>query len=288
MSLAHKRKSSLVIAGVAQSNKKRVQRAQEEAIDLTLSDDETSHVNIDEPLLVLSDEDGDDSDGVEFVKEAVLPAGTSGTSSTPNKHIKQTSIKTINDVLKDKMNSLSSSSSASHTPKSLPPLLLSTPAAVSNNTPCILQYDILPPSLAERLYLSMIKESESWTRNKWYLNDRLVESSHKTCFYSSAVAEQEGGLLRTDEQWYMGRKMDKEVEDNPRLFSEDMEEARSLIEEFVNKQLDSKLVEGKRYGLEYDGKWSANVAASNCYKGGTEVSHLRRILPSCVLFATNR
>lgn len=232
-------------------------RAQEGPIDLTLSDEEdranrkkTAGSNVN--LVVLSDNDDEEGeDEVLFVKEdSQIPNKSSktGLSSLPS------SSKTINDVLKDKDASKSTIS------KSLPPLLLSTPLAVSKHTPCSLHYEILPSKLAENLYKAMLGESNTWSRNKWYLNDKLVESNHKTCFYHSEI---DG---RMDDQWYMGRKLSDEDEKG-RSFLKEMEQARSIIEEFVNEQLRKR----KRYALEYDGLWKANVAASNCYRGGVEV-----------------
>lgn len=230
-------------------------------IDLTLSegeDDDQQRVEVKvKNTVILSDSEGDqDRDEVLFLKEA--------SSSKSNGVQAEASIasntKTINDILRDK-----NRPSSRTIPKSLPPLLLSTPAQVAKHTPCTLHYDILPSSLANRLYLKMIDESTSWKKNKWYLNDRLVESSHKTCFYTSSSHKRDDG--KVDEQWYMGRKMEEEEDGKGRLFLEEMEEAREIIEEFVNERLKEK----KRYDMEYDGSWKANVAASNCYRGGAEV-----------------
>jgi len=228
-------------------------------IDLTLSDDE-ERVNGQEStsssisLVVLTDND-DDQDEVLFVKSERASAQDRKKASSST----ASSSKTINDVLKDKQ------SQTTTLPKSLPPLLLSTPDSVTKNTPCSLHYDILPPKLAESLYKQMLLESTTWTKNKWYLNDKLVESNHKTCFYHSEI---DG---RFDEQWYMGRKLNDKLDNDGiekgRTFNEEMDLARSIIEEFVNEQLKGR----KRYDLEYDGKWKANVAASNCYRGGAEV-----------------
>lgn len=243
------------------------QRGNKQPIDLTLSDEDEgdrTHTTLagQKSVIptVLSSDDEESNHEIQFKEEG---------SSTPNltKKAKSSSsnTKTINDVLKDK-------NKPQLIPKSLPPLLLSTPASISSHTPCSLHYDILPPKLAERLYQRMIEESQTWKRNKWYLNDRQVESTHKTCFYTSSVGQSEDGdnSVVDDKQWYMGRQL-KEGEEQ-KTFPDEMEEARLIIEEFVNAQLKMKTIQGERYGLEYDGMWKANVAASNCYRGGAEVS----------------
>lgn len=255
------------------------ERNNREPIDLTLSDEDehdrtqpipAGHSVI--PTTVLSSDDENDNDEIQFVKENGLKKPCSSTKKKNAGPSSVSNAKTINDVLKDKNKSLS-------TPKSLPPLLLSTPASVASHTPCSLHYDILPPNLAERLYKRMIEESKSWKRNKWYLNDRMVESTHKTCFYtSSAKSSGENGAgdddAVDDKQWYMGRQLTEGEEQ--KTFPDEMEEARILIEEFVNDELKKKMLNGQRYGLEYDGNWKANVAASNCYRGGSEVRRSSR------------
>lgn len=247
-----------------------------EAIDLTLSDDEDDRTasafsraptighNTATTVLSSDDDDVDDTDDIKFVKEASRPPKNCPLAGHKGSTVGIASgTKTINDVLKDK--AIKSSST-----KSLPPLLLSTPLAVSTHTPCSLHYDILPPELAERLFLRMLDESKTWKKNKWYLNDRLVESTHKTCFYTSTSSSaSDGSDAVDDKQWYMGRQA---TDEEQKVFPNEMEEARSIIEEFVNRQLDMKMEKGERYRLEYDGKWRANVAASNCYKGGSEVN----------------
>jgi hypothetical protein len=55
----------------------------------------------------------------------------------------------------------------------LPPLMLSTPAMVAEHTPCTLHPSILPPELACRLFYTMFDASRQWSRNKWWLFDRL-------------------------------------------------------------------------------------------------------------------
>lgn len=43
--------------------------------------------------------------------------------------------------------------------------------------------------LACRLYYEMLDQSETWSKNKWYLNDRLVESPHTTAFFARSPAD---------------------------------------------------------------------------------------------------
>jgi hypothetical protein len=78
----------------------------------------------------------------------------------------------------------------------LPPLMLSNPILVAQNTPCALHMSILPPELACKLFYTMVNASRSWKRNQWWLVDRLVESPHRTSFF----ARKDDGL-DADETW---------------------------------------------------------------------------------------
>ena len=66
----------------------------------------------------------------------------------------------------------------------LAPLILSSPRMVAEHTPCTLHYSVLPPELACELFYTMRDAARSWDRNKWWLFDRLVESSHRTSFFA--------------------------------------------------------------------------------------------------------
>ena len=65
-----------------------------------------------------------------------------------------------------------------------PPLTLSNPTRVAQHTPCTLHYSILPPKLACDLFYTMLDLAQGWSRNKWWLFDRLVESPHRTSFFA--------------------------------------------------------------------------------------------------------
>src|SRR5579863_7878257 len=66
----------------------------------------------------------------------------------------------------------------------LPPLTLSNPSLVAQHTPCTLHLGILPQELACRLFYTMLHEARDWSRNKWWLFDRLVESPHRSALYT--------------------------------------------------------------------------------------------------------
>lgn len=151
----------------------------------------------------------------------------------------------------------------------LPPLTLATPSLVAQHTPCTLHLSALPADLACRLFYTMMDESTSWKKNKWWLFDRVVESPHSTSFYARSQNGVDGkdDWQEAAQYWYNGRKTD-----TPPVFPAAMEEACNYVEKIVNDEMRKR----KRFPLEWGGAgsegqiWRANVAASNCYEGGKE------------------
>ncbi|CDO72868.1 hypothetical protein BN946_scf185002.g53 [Trametes cinnabarina] len=123
----------------------------------------------------------------------------------------------------------------------LPPLTLTTPEMVAENTPCTLHHSVLPPELACR------------------------RATDHTGLNSTDDMKEEA------QYWYNGR-----LTDAPPTFPSPMEEACQIIEEIVNAEMRKR----RRFPLEWGGYpasegeepliWRANVAASNCYAGGKQ------------------
>lgn len=65
-----------------------------------------------------------------------------------------------------------------------PPLTLTNPQMVAKHTPCTLHTNILPPEVACELFYTMLDAAQGWSRNKWWLFDRVVESPHRTSFFA--------------------------------------------------------------------------------------------------------
>ncbi|KAH8106757.1 hypothetical protein BXZ70DRAFT_997706 [Cristinia sonorae] len=169
-----------------------------------------------------------------------------------------------------------------HAPPKHPPLTLSTPEMIAKHVPCTMHTSVLPPELACRLFYTMLDLSQDWSRNKWWLFDRLVESPHKTSFFIRrypSSSETEGAEMDEAAQfWYNGRQTGPSPP-----FPKAMEEACQYIENIVN----AELLKRERFPLEWGGDaphseensssddarkiiWRANVAASNCYEGTKE------------------
>ncbi|TFK42728.1 hypothetical protein BDQ12DRAFT_676712 [Crucibulum laeve] len=154
-------------------------------------------------------------------------------------------------------------------PIGLPPLLLSSPSLVAEYTPCTLHLSVLPPELACKLFYIMVDASRKWSRNKWWLFDRVVESPHRTSFYARKHNGVDGDETWQEaaQYWYNGR-----ATETPETFPPEMEDACKVVEEIVNEEMNKR----RRFKLEWknvvDGEksWRANVAASNCYEGTKE------------------
>ncbi|OCH95052.1 hypothetical protein OBBRIDRAFT_721704 [Obba rivulosa] len=165
-------------------------------------------------------------------------------------------------------------SKQNQTPPRAPPLTLATPSLVAQHTPCTLHYSVLPPELACRLFYDMLEESQNWSRNKWWLFDRVVESPHRTSFYVRRAELGNEDLQQAAQYWYNGKQVAP-----PPPFPHAMEAACEIVEKVVNAEMRKR----KRFALEWGGEaggdsddpderiiWRANVAAANCYEGAKE------------------
>ncbi|KWU43258.1 hypothetical protein RHOSPDRAFT_19812 [Rhodotorula sp. JG-1b] len=183
-------------------------------------------------------------------------------------------VKSAFDLLKHPGDRATTTTTASHV--NLPPLTLRTADMVAKHTGGLvtLVENALPPEIASRLYVKMVKESlgegegeNPWQPNKWYLVDREVTSPHTSCFYRSLPEQMStetgydaAGFDESATYWYNGTKR------TARAFTSDQEEARLLVREFVRVLLEGR----ERHPLEYEGPWDPNVAVANCYRGSKE------------------
>ncbi|KAG8827605.1 hypothetical protein FRC17_007751 [Serendipita sp. 399] len=154
-------------------------------------------------------------------------------------------------------------------PPKLLPRTLATPTLVAQHTPCTMHPSILPPELASELFYAMLGEATDWSRNKWWLFDRVVESPHRTSFYARNLKgdlDKEDDMQEAAKYWYNGRPTAP-----PRSFLPQMEAACEIIERVVNEEIRKR---GTLYPLEWpsteEHPWRANVAAANCYTGPFE------------------
>ncbi|KAG5519579.1 hypothetical protein PMAC_001734 [Pneumocystis sp. 'macacae'] len=124
-------------------------------------------------------------------------------------------------------------------------------------TPCTLILNVLSHEMANSLLLKMLKESETWKRHEFHLFGRNVTSPHKSCYY---VHFDENDLSK-QKFFHNGLEII-----NIRPFPEEMNEARILVKNIVNKAISDR----KR--LEYQGssEWDPNFAVVNLYANAKE------------------
>jgi hypothetical protein len=125
--------------------------------------------------------------GSESSTSSKKPRSTTGTSTTKfgpqplSRPVKP--VENLLDVLRQPPNVVAPS-----VPR-LPTLTLSNPSLVAQHTPCTHHLGILPSELACRLFYAMLHEAQDWSRNKWWLFDRLVESPHRSSLYTRHPVE---------------------------------------------------------------------------------------------------
>ncbi|ODQ65284.1 hypothetical protein NADFUDRAFT_79189 [Nadsonia fulvescens var. elongata DSM 6958] len=131
-----------------------------------------------------------------------------------------------------------------------------TPDEIPDILPCSFHLNFLDSELAENLLNSLLQESHEWKRSKFVLFDREVESPHFTCFYADSQR-----ILTRYDYVYNGK-----VLDSPVPYNEYMKQARVLVEQLVNQEID------KRQRLPYQSKlkWLAEASICNKYVGGSE------------------
>jgi hypothetical protein len=124
-------------------------------------------------------------------------------SRTDNQPPSRTSKPTVHDVLKS-----TNAIPKSPEPVQRPPLTLMTPQMIQDNTPCTFHRTVLPPDLASRLYYSLLDMSRGWSRNKWWLFDKVVESPHLTSFFvRDNQASQESEWNQAAQHWCVSISM---------------------------------------------------------------------------------
>ncbi|KAF9543171.1 hypothetical protein EC957_001233 [Mortierella hygrophila] len=157
--------------------------------------------------------------------------------------------------------SIDSTTPSSSTPavklKPPKPLILYSPEDVAKHCPCTLIFNVLDKDLANRLLKSMLIDSETWNRNRWWLFERMVESPHKTSYF----AERDDDMEEVAGWTYNGKKQDP-----PRRFLPEMEEAKLVVRRIVNELRKERDI----HPYEVQGDWNCNVAAVNHYAHSKE------------------
>ena len=163
-------------------------------------------------------------------------------------------------------------------------LHLYSPEDIAAHTPCSIIHNFLSPADADALLLELLEEVPTYSRDKFKLFDRVVESPHTYQFYADSWDDAE--KLKT-EYFYNGGRVN-----DIRMSLPQMLKVRSKVQETVNVEIEKRIREfypgSKKLLFQDPERWDPNAAFVNCYDGGAESvgyhsDHLTYLGPRCVI-----
>jgi alkylated DNA repair dioxygenase AlkB len=145
-------------------------------------------------------------------------------------------------------------------------LHLYSPEDIAAHTPCSIIHNFLPPLEADALLLELLDETPTYSRDKFKLFDRVVESPHTFCFYADSWGEAE---KQKTEYYYNGGRVSDIRPSLPHMLN-----TRAKVEVVVNTEIEKRIRDfgpnGKKLKFQDPGTWRPNAAFVNCYDGGQE------------------
>lgn len=147
-------------------------------------------------------------------------------------------------------------------------LYLYSPEDIENHTPCSIIHNFLPREEANALLEELLPETQTFTRERFQLFNRTVESPHTYSFYVNGWDEVE---RQKTEYIYDGQRV---ADVRPTL---PVMQAVSLrVQDAVNAEIKRRVRDFNPDGrkLKYqsppENVWAPNAAFVNCYDGGKE------------------
>lgn len=151
-------------------------------------------------------------------------------------------------------------------PKKGQTIHLYTPDSIALHTPCTLIPNYLPPAQATTLLGELLAESTHFSRAKFQLFDRTVQSPHSASVYVSTPEEYH---QQTAEYTYGGT-----YRSNVRQVTPCMRAVSAKVQESVNEEIRRRIREvypgGRKLRFQSDRPWRPNAAFVNCYDGPAE------------------
>ncbi|KAF7164460.1 hypothetical protein CNMCM5623_009007 [Aspergillus felis] len=145
-------------------------------------------------------------------------------------------------------------------------LHLFSPEDVAAHTPCTIIHNFLPPDEADALLLELLDESKHFSRYRFQLFDRTVESPHTSSLYVSTPEEIR---QQTSEYTYGGIYRSNVRQLTPHLRAVSAKVQRAVNDE-VQKRIQTCYPDGKKLKYQSSKEWVPNAAFVNCYDGPTE------------------
>ena len=212
------------------------------------------------------------SDGNVEVASSTISSQNPTTTSPPSK--KRATLTTSTNQTPKIQTSLSSHivnpANASQPKKTLTKkgktLHLYTPEEIATHTPCSLILNFLPASEATALLQELLEESAHFSRRKFQLFDRTVQSPHSHAIYISSAEEHRqhttqykyGGTYRSDT---------RQITPHMRAVSGKVQTA---VNEEIRKRIREYYPGGKKLKFQSPREWMPNAAFANCYDGPSE------------------
>lgn len=145
-------------------------------------------------------------------------------------------------------------------------LHLYSPEDIATHTPCTIVHNFLPPDEADALLLELLDESKYFTRGKFQVFDRTVQSPHSHIIYVSTAEEHR---QQTSEYQYGGS-----YRSNVRQVPPQLRAVSGKVQSKVNEEIRNHIRDcypgGKKLRFQSPKEWMPNAAFVNCYDGPAE------------------
>ncbi|KAA8651530.1 hypothetical protein EYZ11_005895 [Aspergillus tanneri] len=143
---------------------------------------------------------------------------------------------------------------------------LFSPEDIAAHTPCTIIHNFLPSQQANALLLELLGESKYFSRYKFQLFERTVESPHSASVYVSTPEE---FRQHTSDYTYGGtfRSNVRQVTPNMRAVSTKVQRA---VNDAIQERIRSSYPNGQKLKYQSPREWIPNAAFVNCYDGPAE------------------
>ena len=212
------------------------------------------------------------SDGNVEVASSTISSQSSTTSSSPSKKRATSATSTYynpkiqTSLSSHILNPATSSQAKKPLTKKGKTLHLYTPQEIADHTPCSIIHNFLLADEANALLQELLEESVHFSRRKFQLFDRTVQSPHSHAIYISSAEEQRqhateykyGGTYRSDL---------RQITPHMRAVSGKVQAA---VNEEIRKRIRDYYPGGKKLKFQSPKEWMPNAAFVNCYDGPSE------------------
>lgn len=145
-------------------------------------------------------------------------------------------------------------------------LHLFSPEDIAAHTPCTIIHNFLPAEQANTLLIELLDESRHFSRSKFQLFERTVQSPHSASVYVSTPEEYR---QQTSEYTYGGTYRSN-VRQVPPCMREVSAKVQGSVNEEIQKHIRDCYPRGEKLRYQSPKMWKPNAAFVNCYDGPAE------------------